>query len=124
MQPIPTHVSLPGRAARSDGSADADKLGVPSNQPHDRGRRAALSNRGGFKGSPMLGRGLALGFEFAAAVALFWWLGRLVDGWLGIEPWAQIGGSIIGWVGGTIHVVVGAQRIQEPKSRPRSKDDR
>lgn len=111
MQAIPTHVSLPGREVSLAGGRDDDKLGVPSNQPDDRGRRAALSNEGGFKGSPMLGRGLALGFEFAAAVALFWWLGSLVDGWLGIEPWGQIVGSVIGWVGGTIHVVVGAQRV-------------
>ncbi|CAN5765057.1 hypothetical protein BH20ACT23_BH20ACT23_24270 [soil metagenome] len=123
MQAIPTHVSLPGLDARSNEGGDDDKLGVSSNQPDDRGRRSALSNGGGFKGSPMLGRGLALGFEFAAAVALFWWLGSLVDGWLSSDPWAQIVGSVIGWVGGTIHVVVGAQRMEGPLPRSRSKDD-
>ena len=123
MQAIPTHVSLPGRGRSLAGGIDDDKLGVPSNQPDDRGRRAALSNEGGFKGSPMLGRGLALGFEFAAAVALFWWLGSLVDGWLGIEPWGQIVGSVIGWVGGTIHVVVGAQQMGS-QSRTGGKGDR
>lgn len=79
-----------------------------------------MTNKGGFKRSPMIGRGLALGFEFAAAVALFWLLGRLVDDWLGIEPWAQIVGSILGWTGGTIHVVIAAQRMEGPFSKARN----
>jgi F0F1-type ATP synthase assembly protein I len=48
--------------------------------------------------------GLSLAFEFAGAVFLFWFLGRLVDNWLGIEPWAQVIGSLIGWGGGFLHV--------------------
>jgi hypothetical protein len=123
MQPIPTPVSHSGRALGASLGGDGGP-GAPSNPLHDRGRRAALSNRGGFRRSPMLGRGLALGFEFAAAVALFWWLGSLVDGWLGIEPWGQIVGSILGWVGGTIHVVVGAQRMEEPRTRSKSEGRR
>ncbi|HVF53818.1 MAG TPA: AtpZ/AtpI family protein [Actinomycetota bacterium] len=51
-----------------------------------------------------LGRGLSLAFEFAGAVALFWFLGRLVDNWLGTDPLAQIVGSVFGWVGGFLHV--------------------
>jgi F0F1-type ATP synthase assembly protein I len=120
MQPIPTHLSHSGRASSVRPSSDVGS-GVPSNPLDDRGRRAALSNKGGFR-RPMLGRGLALGFEFAAAVALFWWLGRLVDGWLGIEPWGQIVGSVLGWVGGTIHVIVGAQRMEGPPTRSKGKD--
>ena len=49
-------------------------------------------------------RGMSLAFEFAGAVFLFWFLGRLVDNWLGIEPWGQVVGSVIGWVGGFLHV--------------------
>jgi len=47
---------------------------------------------------------MSLAFEFAGAVFLFWFLGRLVDNWLGIEPWGQVTGSLLGWVGGFLHV--------------------
>ncbi|MGH2819819.1 MAG: AtpZ/AtpI family protein [Actinomycetota bacterium] len=53
---------------------------------------------------------LSLGFEFAGAVALFWFLGSRVDAWLGIEPWAQVVGGVIGWVGGILHVYYAVQR--------------
>ncbi|MGH2604111.1 MAG: AtpZ/AtpI family protein [Dehalococcoidia bacterium] len=56
--------------------------------------------------------GLSLAFEFAAAVALFWLAGKLVDGWLGIEPWGQVVGAVLGWVGGILHVFVAVQRRQ------------
>ena len=49
-------------------------------------------------------KGLSLAMEFAGAVFLFWFLGRLVDNWLGTEPWAQLIGSLIGWAGGFLHV--------------------
>jgi F0F1-type ATP synthase assembly protein I len=51
-----------------------------------------------------MARGLSLAFEFAGAVFLFWLLGWLVDNWLGTEPWFQVIGSLIGWVGGFLHV--------------------
>lgn len=50
------------------------------------------------------GMGMTLAFEFAGAVALFWFLGFLVDGWLGIEPAGQVVGGVLGWVGGVVHV--------------------
>lgn len=49
-------------------------------------------------------KGLSLAMEFAGAVFLFWFLGRLVDGWLDIEPWGQVVGAVIGWIGGFLHV--------------------
>jgi F0F1-type ATP synthase assembly protein I len=55
-------------------------------------------------------KGLSLAFEFAGAVFLFWFLGRLVDNWLDIEPWAQVAGSLIGWAGGFAHVYYSTQR--------------
>ena len=55
-------------------------------------------------------RGMSLAFEFAGAVFLFWFLGRLVDGWLGTEPWAQLAGSLVGWLGGFLHVYCATQR--------------
>lgn len=56
--------------------------------------------------------GLSLAFEFAAAVALFWFAGKLVDEWLGIAPWSQVVGAVLGWVGGILHVYVAVQRRQ------------
>ena len=61
--------------------------------------------------------GLSLAFEFAGAVAIFWLLGRVIDGWLNTEPWAQIVGSILGWVGGTLHVYYAVQRRSERDQR-------
>ena len=57
-----------------------------------------------------VGKGMSLAFEFAGAVFLFWFLGRLVDNWLGIEPWGQVVGAVIGWVGGFLHVYYATQR--------------
>lgn len=56
-----------------------------------------------------MAKGLTLAMEFAGAVFLFWFLGRLVDSWLDIEPWGQIVGSLIGWVGGILHVYIATQ---------------
>ena len=56
------------------------------------------------------GIAMSLAFEFATAVALFWFLGRLVDNRLGIEPWGQVVGSVVGWVGGIFHVYVASER--------------
>lgn len=52
--------------------------------------------------------------EFAGAVFLFWFFGRLVDNWLDIEPWGQVTGAVIGWVGGFLHVYYATK--ERPKS--------
>jgi F0F1-type ATP synthase assembly protein I len=49
-------------------------------------------------------KGLSLAFDFAGAVFIFWFLGRLLDNWLHIDPWGQVVGSLVGWVGGFLHV--------------------
>ena len=68
------------------------------------------SPSGGSRSSgPDFARGLSLAFEFAGAVLLFWFLGRLIDNWLGIEPWGQVVGSVLGWVGGILHVYYKSQ---------------
>jgi F0F1-type ATP synthase assembly protein I len=54
--------------------------------------------------------GLSLALEFVGAVFLFWFLGRLVDNWLGIEPWGQLAGSLTGWVGGFVRIYYKSQR--------------
>jgi F0F1-type ATP synthase assembly protein I len=64
----------------------------------------------GFRSSaPDLARGLSLAFEFAGAVLLFWFFGRLFDTWLDTEPWGQVVGGVLGWVGGTLHVYYKSQ---------------
>jgi F0F1-type ATP synthase assembly protein I len=57
-------------------------------------------------------RGMSLAFEFAGAVFLFWLVGRFADGHLGTEPWGQIVGSLIGWLGGFLHVYYRTQKGQ------------
>jgi F0F1-type ATP synthase assembly protein I len=56
------------------------------------------------KASGDAAKGLSLAFEFAGAVFMFWFLGRLVDNWLGTDPWGQLAGTLIGWAGGFLHV--------------------
>ena len=53
---------------------------------------------------------LSLAFEFAGAVVLFWLIGRWVEGRLGLEPWGQVTGAVIGWIGGALHVILAVQR--------------
>jgi F0F1-type ATP synthase assembly protein I len=62
---------------------------------------------------------MSLAFEFAAAVFGFWFLGKLVDGWLGIEPWGQVVGGVVGWFGGIAHVYYATQGRGTGAGRPR-----
>ncbi len=66
------------------------------------------------------GMGMSLAFEFAGSVALFWFLGFLVDRWFGSEPAGQVVGGVLGWVGGVAHVYYAAQSrgAWKPSSRP------
>jgi len=106
MQPNPTQ-ELPLPPAQSRRTAHGGRR---------RGTRGVVGqvsdkNDRGYTGSRVLmAKGMSLAFEFAGAVFLFWFLGKLVDGWLGIEPWGQVVGAIIGWVGGILHVYYATQR--------------
>lgn len=64
-------------------------------------------------------KGLSLAFEFTAAVFLFWFFGRLFDNWLSLEPWGQISGALIGWLGGFLHVYYATQDGAKGGSRDR-----
>jgi F0F1-type ATP synthase assembly protein I len=62
------------------------------------------------RGMNQASRGLAVAFGFVGVVLVFFGAGRLLDKWLGTEPWLQVVGSIAGWVLGVIVVYYMSQR--------------
>lgn len=58
--------------------------------------------------------GLSVAFGFVGVVLLFWFAGRLLDGWLGIEPWAQVLGAAGGWIIGIFVVYYAVQTKERP----------
>ena len=70
--------------------------------------------------SPETGRGMSLAFEFAGAVFLFWFLGKLVDGWLDTDPWFQVIGALLGWVGGFLHVYYWSKNVTKARHSKRT----
>ncbi len=42
--------------------------------------------------------------SFIVAIALGWWFGRLLDGWLGTSPWWTLLFSLFGLVAGVLNV--------------------
>jgi len=80
--------------------------------------RSTTSGRGRGSGSDMAkgmsqaSWGLSVAFGFVATVMVGWGIGRLLDAWLGTEPWIQVTGAVIGWVGGVFVVYYAAQRPQ------------
>lgn len=65
------------------------------------------------KGMSQASHGLSVAFGFVGVVLAFWFLGRWVDGLLGIEPWAQIAGAIVGWVLGVVTVFYMAKSMRQ-----------
>jgi F0F1-type ATP synthase assembly protein I len=51
-----------------------------------------------------------MAFGFVGVVLAFFGVGRLLDGWLGTEPWLTVVGSIAGWVLGVVVVYYMSQR--------------
>jgi F0F1-type ATP synthase assembly protein I len=47
----------------------------------------------------------ALAFEFSGTIAAGTIAGWLVDRWFGCEPWGVAGGTVLGAVGGFIHLI-------------------
>ena len=67
------------------------------------GRSRIPKTSGGFgaqasRGMNQASRGHAAAIGFVLVVLLFFGAGRLLDEWLGIEPWGTVVGSIVGWV--------------------------
>jgi hypothetical protein len=62
------------------------------------------------RGMNQASRGLAVAIGFVLVVLLFFGAGRLLDNWVGTEPWGTVIGSIVGWVLGVVVVYYMAQR--------------
>lgn len=65
------------------------------------------------KGMSQASYGLSVAIGFVLVVLAGWGLGRLLDNWLDTEPWIQVVGAVIGWVGGVFVVYYAAQRPQD-----------
>ncbi len=59
---------------------------------------------------------LTMGFQLAAAVVVFYFVGNWLDGKLQTAPWCSIGGAAIGFVGGTIKFVKTALELSKRES--------
>jgi F0F1-type ATP synthase assembly protein I len=57
------------------------------------------------------------GIEMVAPLGIGAWL----DWQFGCKPWATVVGAIVGFVGGTIHLIVMAQRIEREQSEQKKK---
>ena len=57
------------------------------------------------------------GLEMVAPLGIGLWL----DYQFGWRPWATILGAIVGFVGGTIHLIVMAQKIEREQTRKKDK---
>jgi F0F1-type ATP synthase assembly protein I len=78
---------------------------VSTKRPAPESMGAAMS-----KGMSQASYGLSVAFGFVAVVMISWGIGRWIDGLLGIAPWAQVVGAIVGWVAGVVVVYYAAQR--------------
>lgn len=65
------------------------------------------------RGTSQATEGLSLAFGFVVAVLIFWFAGRLLDGWLDTEPWFQIVGAVVGWAFGVLVVYQAAMHRRQ-----------
>ena len=112
---LPAPMALGARLQRHPGDAsavgNAGGGGRPGRPGRNREAGSAMSKVPGRRYSAQSGAsmGMSLAFEFAGAVVMFWFIGRLVDGWLDVEPWGQVTGGVVGWIGGIAHVFYAVQ---------------
>jgi F0F1-type ATP synthase assembly protein I len=76
----------------------------------DQPQRTPSSGSDMARGMTQASWGLSVAFGFVGVVLAGFFLGRFIDGRLDTEPWAQVVGSIAGWVLGVVLVYYGAQR--------------
>ena len=60
---------------------------------------------------------LALGMQLAAAVVVFFFIGKYVDRRFGTEPWGTIAGLLVGSTGGFIKFFKTALRLAEKEKK-------
>jgi len=78
----------------------------------ERPERSSFARDAG-KGFSQASEGLALAIGFVVPVIVLWLVGRAIDGWLGIDPWAQVVGAVAGWGVGFLYVFYAAQRANQ-----------
>ncbi|MBA2365311.1 MAG: AtpZ/AtpI family protein [Actinobacteria bacterium] len=78
----------------------------------ERPERSSFARDAG-KGFSQASEGLALAIGFVVPVIVLWLVGRAIDGWLGIDPWAQVVGAVAGWGVGFLYVFFAAQRANQ-----------
>jgi F0F1-type ATP synthase assembly protein I len=61
--------------------------------------------------------------SFVVAIALGWWLGRVVDRAFGTAPWVTLVGSALGLVAGVLNVYRTLSRALGPSSRGSARSD-
>jgi F0F1-type ATP synthase assembly protein I len=76
-------------------------------------RRSSSTGTDMAKGLTQASWGLAVALGFAVIVVVCWLAGRVLDDWLGTDPWFQIVGAVIGWLFGTVVVYYASQRRQD-----------
>lgn len=64
------------------------------------------------RGMSQASYGISVAFGFVATVIVFWFLGRLLDDWLGTDPWVQVVMAIGGWALGVVVVVYASKRVE------------
>ena len=93
--------------SRPPGSTDPSvRQGASSSRPEETG--SAGSDMA--KGFSQASYGLSVAFAFVGVVMAGWFVGRLVDGRFGLEPWFQVIGAVLGWGVGIVVVYYAAQR--------------
>jgi F0F1-type ATP synthase assembly protein I len=75
------------------------------------------------KGSTEWARWSGVGFEFAAAVLAFFWLGSRLDATWGTSPWMRVAGAFLGVVVGTYLLIRQALRASRAGEPPRARRD-
>lgn len=72
--------------------------------------------------APQFGEVAGVGLQFAAAIVLFLFLGRWLDGKLGTDPWLTLAGVVVGAVGGFLSMY--RQLVVVPRERAERKGER
>lgn len=67
----------------------------------------------------LIGQLSTVGLSFVFALVIGFWGGRLLDGWLGTDPWLSLVGFFFGLAAGIVNVYR-VMRLAGPSGKPRS----